>query len=182
MGARYDAGDAETGAGVEVGGALGFADAGLGLTVEANARALLAHEGADYAEWGAAGTIRFTPGGGAGLGPSLSVASSWGAVAGGAERLWEAGDARGLAPDQAFAPAASLQAEAGWGLAAFGGRGLMTPVAGLAISAAGERTWSTGVRWTRGPDLSFGVEGTMREATGGGAPAADLEFRATARW
>ena len=29
VGARYDAGDAETGAGVEVGGALGFADAGL---------------------------------------------------------------------------------------------------------------------------------------------------------
>ena len=53
VGARYDAGDAETGAGVEV----GFADAGLGLTVEANARALLAHEGADYAEWGAAGDL-----------------------------------------------------------------------------------------------------------------------------
>ena len=182
VGARYDGGDAETGAGIEVGGALGFADAKLGLTVQASVRGLLAHEDADYAEWGAAGTIRFAPGGGAGLGPSLSVASSWGAVAGGAERLWEAGDARGLAPDQDFAPAGSLEAEAGWGLAAFGGRGLMTPVAGLAISAAGERTWSTGVRWTLGPDLAFGVEGTMHEAAGDGAAEPGIEFQATARW
>ena len=182
VGARYDGGDAETGAGIEVGGALGFADAKLGLTVQASVRGLLAHEDADYAEWGAAGTIRFAPGGGAGLGPSLSVSSSWGAVSGGAERLWEAGDARGLAPDQDFAPAGSLEAEAGWGLAAFGGRGLMTPVAGLAISAAGERTWRTGVRWTLGPDLAFGFEGTMHEAAGGGAAEPGIEFQATARW
>ena len=182
VGARYDGGDAETGAGIEVGGALGFADPQLGLTMEANARALLAHEDADYAEWGAAGSIRFQPGGGAGLGPSLSVSSSWGAVSGGAQRLWEAGDARGLAPDQAFEPAGSLQAEAGWGLASFGGRGLMTPVAGLAISASGERTWSSGVRWTLGPDLAFGVEGTMHQAAGGGAAEPAVEFQATARW
>ena len=115
VGARYDAGDAETGAGIEVGGGLGFADTKLGLTVEANARGLLAHQDADYAEWGAGGTIRFAPGGGAGLGPSLSVSSSWGATSGGAERLWEAGGALGLAPDQDFAPAGSLEAEAGWG-------------------------------------------------------------------
>ena len=182
VGARYDGGDAETGAGIEVGGALGFADAKLGLTVEASVRGLLAHEDADYAEWGAGGTIRFAPGGGAGLGPSVSVSSSWGAVSGGAERLWEAGDARGLAPDQDFAPAGRLEAEAGWGLAAFGGRGLMTPVAGLAVTAAGERTWSTGVRWTLGPDLAFGVEGTMHEAAGGGAAEPGIELQATARW
>ena len=182
MGARYDGGDAETGAGMEVGGGLGFTDANLGLTVQANARGLLAHKDADYAEWGAAGSVRFAPGGGLGLGPLLIVSSSRGAVSGGAARLWEARDARGLAPDLGFAPAGRLEAEAGWGLAVFDGRGLMTPVVGLAISATGQRTWRTAVRWTLGPGLAFGVEGTMHEAAAGGAAEPGIAFHATARW
>ena len=68
------------------------------------------------------------------------------------------GGARGLAGNDSFESAGRLDAEAGWGFGAFGGRGLATPFAGLALSEAGERTWRSGVRWTLGPELTFGVE------------------------
>ena len=181
-GIRYDGGDAETGAGIEVGGGLTFADMNLGLTVEANARGLVAHQNAEYSEWGVAGSIHFAPGGGLSLGPSLSVSSSRGAVSGGAARLWEVGDARGLAPDQGFAPAAGLEAEAGWGLAAFDGRGVTTPFAGLSLSEAGNRTWRSGVRWTLGPDVAFGVYGARREAGEDNAAEHEIGFKLIARF
>ena len=62
VGLRHDGGDAETGTGIEIGGGLRFADPDLGLTVDANARGLVAHEDGDYAEWGASGSVRIDPG------------------------------------------------------------------------------------------------------------------------
>ena len=61
-GLRYDAGDAETGAGLEVSGGLGYA-AGR-LSVEINARGLLAHEDTGYEEWGVQRLDRLHPVGG----------------------------------------------------------------------------------------------------------------------
>ncbi len=53
LGLRHDAGDAETGFGLELGGRVQYADPRLGLTIEGAVRALLAHEDTDYQEWGA---------------------------------------------------------------------------------------------------------------------------------
>ncbi|WP_428101211.1 hypothetical protein [Candidatus Rariloculus sp.] len=55
-GLRYDDGDAETGAGLEIGAGLGYA-AGV-LVVEVQGRMLLAHEDTEYEEWGFSGSIR----------------------------------------------------------------------------------------------------------------------------
>ena len=97
--------------------------------------------------------------------------------------MWSLNDARGVAGSDDFDPSGRLDAELGYGLAAFGGRGLVTPFAGLALSQAGERTWRTGARWTLGPDLSLGVEGTRREAANDdGAPEYGIGFRLTARF
>ena len=169
LGLRHDGGDAETGTGVEVGGRIRFADAGSGLTVEANARTLVAHEDSDYREWGAGGSVRLDPGA-SGRGLSLTLAPAWGAASGGADRLWSLRDARAFAANDAFDPAGRLDAEAGYGLGAFGGRGLMTPYAGLALSETGARAWRTGVRWTLGPGVAFGVEGTRSEPVNDDAP------------
>ena len=54
-GLRYDTGDAETGAGLEVGGGLGYAARRLSVTV--NARGLLAHQDTAYEEWGVSGAL-----------------------------------------------------------------------------------------------------------------------------
>ena len=181
VGLRQDGGDAETGTGIELGGGVSYADPATGLTVEGKARGLVAHEDTDYREWGASASARLDPGA-AGRGLSLSLSPAWGADSGGAERLWGLGDARGLAANDGFEPAGRLDAEAGWGLGAFGGRGLATPFAGLALSEAGERTWRTGVRWTFGPDTAFGVEGRLREAVNDNAGEHEFGFRLTARW
>ena len=181
VGLRQDGGDAETGTGVELGGGVSYADPALGLTVTAKARGLLAHEDADYTEWGASGSVKIDPGA-SGRGLSLSLSPAWGAESGGAERLWGLRDARGLAGNENFEPAGRLDSEAGWGFGAFGGRGVMTPFAGLSLSDAGERTWRSGVRWTLGPDTAFGVEGTLREAANDNEAEHGARFKFIARW
>ena len=181
VGLRHDGGDAETGTGIELGAGVSYADPALGLTVEGKARGLVAHEDTDYREWGASGSVRIDPGA-AGRGLSLTLTPAWGADSGGAERLWSARDARGLAANDAFEPAGRLEAEAGYGLAAFGGRGLATPFAGLSLSDAGSRTWRTGVRCSLGTDIAVGVEGARREPTNDNAAEHEIGFRLTARW
>ena len=181
VGLRHDGGDAETGAGIEVGGGVRYANPALGLTAQAKARTLIAHEDSDYREWGASGSVRIDPGA-SGRGLSLTLAPAWGAASGGADRLWSLRDARQFAVNDAFDPAGRLDAEAGYGFGAFGGRGLMTPYAGLALSETGARAWRTGVRWTLGPAVAFGVEGTRSEPANDDAPEHGLAFRATLRW
>ena len=52
VGLRHDGRDAEIGTGIEIGGGLSYTDPASGLTVDAKARGLVAHEDA---EWGAGG-------------------------------------------------------------------------------------------------------------------------------
>ena len=87
VGLRHDGGDAETEPGVELGAGLRYS-AGA-LTIEGAVRALVAHEDSGYEEWGASGAIRVVPSP-SGHGLSLSLAPSWGSMAGGAEALWSA--------------------------------------------------------------------------------------------
>ena len=181
VGLRHDGGDAETGVGIEVGGSVRYADPKLGLTVAAKMRGLIAHEDTDYTEWGAGASLRIDPGA-AGRGMSLTLSPAWGAATGRAGRLRSLHDVRGLAANDPLRPAAHLEAEAAYGLAAFGGRGAMTPFVGMALAEAGDRTWRTGIRWTLGSELAFGVEGTRREAANEDAPDHGIGFRAAMRW
>ena len=84
-GLRYDIGDAETGAGLEVGGGLGYAARRLSVTV--NARGLLAHQDTAYEEWGFSGAMAYTPSAD-GRGLSMRLGSGWGATHSGVESLW----------------------------------------------------------------------------------------------
>ena len=205
-GLRQDGGDAETGTGIEVGGGLAWADPALGLTVEAKARTLIAHEDADYREWGASGSVRIDPGA-SGRGLSLTLAPAWGAAEGGAERLWGLRDARGLAPDAETQAGSRLEAELGYGFAVFGERGVATPYAGLSRSQTGEtvrlgqnlrmggsqwkvesgfgeaeRTWGVGYGYRVGGDLELSLDATRREAANDDAPEHGVMLRVRARW
>ena len=96
VGLRFDGGDAETGAGVEVGAGLRYTIGSV--TMEAQARTLVAHEAAGYEEWGLGGAIRVAakP---SGRGLTLSIAPAWGRTGSAAERLWSAHDATALESD-----------------------------------------------------------------------------------
>ncbi len=179
LGLRHDGGDAETGTGVEAAAGVRYADPSRGLVLEARVRGLVAHEDSDYREWGASGALRIDPGA-SGRGLSLTLTPSFGAASSGVERLWSQHGAAELAPDGNFEPAGRLEAEVGYGLGAFDGRGVHTPYAGVSLSNAGERIWRLGWRLNLGPDATLEVVGTRRNSaddTGHG-----LMLRAAIRW
>ena len=169
VGLRYDDGDGPQGAGLELGGELSYADPRLGLTVQGHGRLLATHRSA-YEEWGAGGLLRLELGiGGRGL--WLSVAPSWGDAAGGAAALWERGvaaEAAGVAAAAGAGTAGRLDAQAGYGVPAWDGRGLLTPYGGLTVAAAGARHYRAGVRLEIDA-LELSLEGARREHAAGPA-------------
>ena len=175
LGVRRDGGDAETGAGLEVGAGVRYASGSL--TVEGRMRALLAHEESGYAEWGASGAVRFAPGA-FGRGLTLELAPEWGSPGSTTQRLWAeraAGDVvAGDAPGR-------LHAEFGYGFGLGRARALVTPYTGLTLGDGGSRRMRLGTRWQLGADTAVGLEVT-RDMAGGGESSDALALRAAVRF
>ena len=161
LGLRYDDGAAETGAGVELGGGLRYADAALGLSVEATVRALLAHEAGGYEEWGLSGSLQLDPGR-LGRGLSLRLASGWGLTDSSADALWQQQTASGLARGPGQTPQGRFMAEWGYGLDVPWTHGLLTPYGGVEV-AAERRTLRLGWRFELGRLLSLSLAGERHE-------------------
>ncbi len=170
LGLRHDAGDAETGFGLEVGGRVQYADPTLGLTIEGTVRGLLAHEDEDYQEWGASGHVRLVPGPD-GRGLALALAPTWGAAQSGIAGLWSRQTTAGLAPQGTQgAQTGRLAVDVGYGLPAPFGRGLLTPYVGTVLTEGAARTYRVGTRvqvdtrWATG--LTLNLEGQRQEPAG----------------
>ena len=174
LGARHDGGDAETGAGLDVGGGLAWSDPGRGTSAELRGRGLLTHESAGFGDRGFAGSLAFDPAPGSDRGPSLTLSQTVGAQAsGGMDALLRPETARALgAADEDDLSRRRLEARLGYGFAVFGGGWTGTPELGLGWS---EAVRETTVRWrlaeVRSAGLVFGldVEGARREGVSGGA-------------
>ncbi|WP_428098640.1 fibronectin type III domain-containing protein [Candidatus Rariloculus sp.] len=179
-GLRYDGGDAETGAGLEVGGGLGYAAGNLSLEVKA--RALVAHEDTEYEEWGFSGSVAYTPGKD-GRGLSMKLGSAWGSTQSGVQSLWSRQDASGLARGAAMNAAQRFQAELGYG---FAGRrnadALWVPFLGAESGEGAAQSLRMGVRLTSGPNVEMGLELGRREGRAGAAPEQTLQLRGALRW
>ena len=161
FGLRHDSGDAETGSGLELGAGVRYADASLGLSLEAHTRGLVAHEDSAYEEWGAWATIRLDPGE-SGRGLSLSLSPTWGAADSGVQQMWRRPNTAGLVRPDSFEAGGRLRAEVGYGVDAFQGRGLGTYYSG--IEHAGDaQSWRLGKRWELGSQLQLSVEGERYE-------------------
>ena len=177
-GLRYDGGDAETGAGLEVGGGLAY---GTGrLSVEINARTLVAHQDTDYEEWGYSGSLTYRPGKG-GRGLSLKLGSAWGAARSGVQSMWSHTDASGLAPGAAMDPGQRLQAEFGYGLNGPRGRALWVPFVGAEAGQGGSQSLRMGLKLTAGSNieagLAIGQQGSAR-----GEARHSVQIRGAMRW
>ena len=182
IGLRHDAGDAETGTGVEVAAGLRYADLAQGLTVEGTVRGLLTHSDEGYEEWGASGSVRLDPGV-SGRGVSLSIGPVWGAASGGVDQLWAAGSPAGLAVDGASEAEARLQAELGYGLRPPVGRGVLTPYAGLSAAGDGDgRTYRIGARWNAEHAFGLVLEGIHGDADGDASAATTATLSVSYRW
>ena len=146
VGARIDAGDAETGPGMEVGGGLAYVNSRLGLDVAARGRWLAMHREEHFGEWGGNLSIRRVPSD-PNRGLSFSVEPAWGEDASGIMALWEGRSLRrgdfgfGLGPeraDEAWRPD-RLDMEVSYGADVFDGRGSLVPFGQLRMMGAGSR-------------------------------------------
>ena len=178
-GLRYDTGDAETGAGLEVGGGLGYA-AGR-LSVEVNARGLVAHEDTEYEEWGFSGSIAYTPSAD-GRGLSMRLGSAWGATQSGVQSLWSRQDASGLVSNAAFEAAQRYQVELRYGLDGKKGRARWEPFVGVESAAGASRALRLGVKLTSGRRLDAGLELGQRQGRPGADPEQAVQLRGALRW
>ena len=184
VGVRHDGGDAETGFGMDVGGGLRFAHPGPGLALGLTGRALVLHETADLAEWGAGGSLSWDPNPASDLGPTLTVAPSMGATAhGGAAALWSRQPLAGPggAPPDATAHG-RVDARFAYGVPLAGG--VAAPWAGIGISE-GAREYRLGNTFRLGApeatDLSLELTVTRREPTDS-EPEHTLSVQAAVRW
>ena len=99
VGLRHDGEDAETSAGLDVGGGLVVSDSSTGLAVDLRVRMLVLHQAEGVRERAMAASLSYHPTSSTPLGFTARVAPSWGGqAASGAEARW----GRGLC---AWAPA-----------------------------------------------------------------------------
>ena len=176
VGGRWDGGGGATGAGIEIGGGVVWSDPGAGLTMEARARALVAHRGGAR-EHGVSAAVRLEPGA-RGRGLSLSLSPSWGKAESGMERLWRTGAAAAEAKPRS---APRLEAELGYGVAALGGSATLTPYGGFGIGEDGERRWRLGGRLELGQTFGLRLEAGRRDSPAD-RPDNGIKLTLDARW
>ena len=161
VGGRYDGGDAESGAGLVVGGSVGYTLPAWGLTLAGYGQGLLVHEQDGFREWGAGGTLLLDPDP-PGRGLALQVAPAWGTASSGAAGLWSLPHLALLAATGPIDATGSVDAELSYGLEA-GAAGTLTPYLGVAVAPGGDRSWRLGARLRLDPGVTLSLEGTHRE-------------------
>ncbi|MXX07032.1 MAG: hypothetical protein F4Z71_09750, partial [Gammaproteobacteria bacterium] len=184
-GLRHDGGDAETGFGLELGGGLVWNEPRLGLSLDVAARTLLAHEAEGRTERGLSASVAFDPDPSSERGLSLSLKQDFGASAsGGLDALFAPEAPVGHAGFGGGAAEGRWSAEAAWGLPMFRELFTGTPLVGYGRSGMG-RDYHLGWRLEPSdpdaPELSLGVEFTLREGADG-APERGVGIEVRYAW
>ena len=174
-GLRYDGGDAETGAGLEVGGGLAYDMARL--TVQVDGRVLLTHRDRDYEEWGYSLSFVYQPAQD-GRGLRYRAGSQWGATQSGVQSLWSLQNAGGLASGARTADGQRYTAELGYG---FGLRRLWYPYVATESGGASSQALRFGLKLNAASDLEAGLE-IGRLAHLSGQMENDIRLQWQARW
>ena len=132
LGLRRDGGDAENGAGVDVGGGVVVADAASGLAVDVRVRMVVVHQAEEFSERGVAVTFSYNPTS-TPRGLSARIAPAWGGNAtGSANTLWGGEVMNGIGYGDR---GGRLDGEVGYGLPV--GRFVGTPRFGFSTASHG---------------------------------------------
>ena len=174
-GLRYDGGDAETGAGLEVGGGLAYDMARL--TVQVDGRVLLTHRDRDYEEWGYSLSFEYKPASD-GRGLRYQAGSQWGATQSGVQSLWSLQNAGGLANGARTASGQRYTAELGYG---FGVGRLWYPYVATESGGASSQALRFGLNLNAGSALEAGLE-IGRRAHLSGQIENEIRLQWQARW
>ena len=185
VGLRRDGGDAETGAGMDIGGGLAFADTVTGLSLDVRVRTLVVHQAEGFTERGMSLSLGWDPTPSSPLGLSARVAPSWGGEArGGAEALWGNQMAYGMGSHEMYGSGDRVDAEVGYGLPV-GARFVGTPRVGLSTSQYGRDYrigYGLGVLEQGQVNFELGVDAQRRESPMHGEASNGLMGRATLGW
>ena len=184
VGLRRDGGDAETGAGVDLGGGLVVTDPLTGLSADVQIRMLLVHQAEGFGERGGSVRLSLDPTPRTPLGFKAQVTPSWGGRAtSGAEALWSRETMAGLAAGRS-APGSRFNADFGYGLPV-GSRLVGTPRLGIGTSGMA-RDYRLGYQLTLLHDdavyFALGVDATRRESLRQGDEDQRVLGRVTTRW
>ena len=184
VGLRHDGGDAETGAGMDVGAGVVVSDTGTGLAVDVRVRTLLVHQDENFSERGVSLSLSYNPTPSTPLGFVARVAPSWGGQAmSGAEALWGRETMAGMA-HRGVAQGNRLDGEVGYGLPV-GSRFVGTPRIGFSASEYGQDYrvgYGLGVLDRESMNFELGVEAQRRNSPTLGGASNGMLGRATLGW
>ena len=184
MGLRHDAGHAETGSGVDVGGGLVVSDPSTGLSADVRVRMLLAHEAEGFRERGVSVSLAYNPTPSTPLGFVARGAPAWARQAtGGAEALWGR-DTMARMAHGGFAAGNRLDADVGYGLPV-GRRFVGTPTVGFGTSEHGRDYrlgYTLGMLHNETLRFELGVDAQRRESPLTGGTSNGLLGRASVGW
>ena len=184
VGLRHDGGDAETGAGLDVGGGLVASDAVTGLSLDLRARMLLVHQAAGFSERGLAVSLSYDPTPASPLGLTAKLAPSWGGQAtSAAEALWGPDTLVGLTPG-GIAPGSRVEGALSYGLPV-GRRLVGTPRVVFSTSEQGRGYgfgYGLGLLDTERLRFELGLDAHRRESALQGGPDQGLQVQATLGW
>ena len=183
VGLRHDGGDAENGAGMDVGVGLVVSDTSTGLAVDLRVRMLVVHQAEGFRERGMALSLSYNPTPSTPLGFTARVAPSWGGEAtSGAEAMWGRETMAGL--EHGGSDGTRLDAEVSYGLPV-GSRFVGTPRAGVRTSEYGRDYrlgYSLGMLGGEDLDFELGVDAQRRETPIANGTDHGVLARATMRW
>ncbi len=183
-GARHDGGDAETGAGMDLGVGIKWKAPVFGLSLDVAGRMLILHENEDFADRGISAAVVFDPSPESERGPSLSLRQALGGSAdGGIEALFATTTPLGDGGQIGSGAGMRRTLETAYGFSAFGGRFTASPHAEVDFT---ERARDYALGWRFVPhklasDLAFGIKATRREGETL-APVHVFGVEATVRW
>ena len=184
LGVRRDGGDAEQGAGLDLGVGLAMDEAHSGLQVELRIRRLIVHQADGFAEQGVSVSINYDPRPQTPLGLTAEITPRWGGeTTSGAEALWGRETMGGIGAHQT-AGGNRLDSRVGYGLP-LGSRLVGTPQFGV---LNGQHGRSYRVGYTIRPrnvdklQIEIGIDAERRDRGGLGPAANSIRTGANVSW
>ncbi len=160
LGARLDTGDAQSGAGLEVGAGVVYEHPRLGFSIDARGRWLVTHSDDDVEEWSASMGARLDPGA-SGRGVSLTLTPVWGQEMEQGGALWKDEAVTLLGNSDTDGKASMLprrlDLKLSYGVEAWGGHGLVSPYAELHLQDGQLSRVREGIR-LEVPGLAAGLQ------------------------
>ena len=185
VGVRRDGGDAETGAGLDMGGGVVVTAPSVGLSADVKVRMLLAHEAEEFRERGVSVSLSYNPTPATPFGLQARLSPSWGGQAtSGAEALWGRETLSGMARGGFGAAGSRLNANIGYGMPV-GRRLVGTPRLAVMTSRTGrDYRLGYGLGVLEGGTLRFelGIDAQRRETPLAGRTNHGVAARATLSW